>query len=235
MVTVLMARHPRLLGHRRAHRPERSSRAQLNEHRAEMNRAILDEGGTVMQFVGDAVMACFGAPVPLDDHADRACARPRRDARRQAELERAVGRARARRRSGSASGCRPARSPPRCSAPRSGVEYTLVGDTVNLAQRLQDLARPAGPHRAQRGDLRGAARRRPTCEPLDETTVKGAAARRCARTASTCSTGHGTRELAVRSIMTDESPIAWWRRTGCARRSSPRARRCARCGASTSR
>ncbi len=24
------------------------------------------------------------------------------------------------------------------------VEYTLVGDTVNLAQRLQDLARPAG-------------------------------------------------------------------------------------------
>ena len=24
------------------------------------------------------------------------------------------------------------------------IEYTLVGDTVNLAQRLQDLARPAG-------------------------------------------------------------------------------------------
>ena len=29
----------------------------LNEHRALMNRAILDEDGTVMQFVGDAVMA----------------------------------------------------------------------------------------------------------------------------------------------------------------------------------
>src|SRR5918994_3392141 len=45
---------------------------QLNEHRAEMNHAILGESGTVMQFVGDAVMAVFGAPVPQDDHADRA-------------------------------------------------------------------------------------------------------------------------------------------------------------------
>ena len=93
--------------------------AQLNEHRAEMNHAILDEGGTVMQFVGDAVMACFGAPVPLDDHADRAVAAARRDARAPARAQRAVGWRRARRRSASASACRPGRSPPRCSAPRS--------------------------------------------------------------------------------------------------------------------
>ena len=30
--------------------------SQLNEHRAEMNRAVLDAGGTVMQFVDDAAM-----------------------------------------------------------------------------------------------------------------------------------------------------------------------------------
>jgi DNA-binding NarL/FixJ family response regulator len=44
---------------------------QLNVHRAAMNRAIIGEGGTVMQFVGDAVMAVFGAPVSQSDHADR--------------------------------------------------------------------------------------------------------------------------------------------------------------------
>src|SRR5260370_28166621 len=39
-----------------------------------MNRAILGEGGTVMQFVGDAVMAVFGAPFPQPHHPDRAVA-----------------------------------------------------------------------------------------------------------------------------------------------------------------
>ena len=35
---------------------------------------------------------------------------------------------------------------------RSGWSTRVVGDTVNLAQRLQDLARPAGPHGRGRGD-----------------------------------------------------------------------------------
>ena len=55
---------------------------QLNRHRAEMNRAILGGGGTVMQYVGDAVMAVFGAPEPSADHADRALAAALRHARR---------------------------------------------------------------------------------------------------------------------------------------------------------
>src|SRR5437667_2959960 len=50
---------------------------QLNTHRAAMNRAILGEAGTVMQFVGDAVMAVFGAPFPQPDPADRPVAAAR--------------------------------------------------------------------------------------------------------------------------------------------------------------
>jgi adenylate cyclase len=48
--------------------------AQLNGHREAMNEAILGHGGTVMQYVGDAVMAVFGAPEPLDGHEARALA-----------------------------------------------------------------------------------------------------------------------------------------------------------------
>ncbi|MGI9599008.1 MAG: response regulator, partial [Acidimicrobiales bacterium] len=50
---------------------------QLNEHRAAMNRAVLDSCGTVMQFVGDAVMAVFGAPEPSTDHGARSLAAAR--------------------------------------------------------------------------------------------------------------------------------------------------------------
>src|ERR1700735_2096305 len=56
-----------------AEHPARSQLAgRLNVHRAAMNDAILGENGTVMQFVGDAVMAVFGAPFEQVDHADRA-------------------------------------------------------------------------------------------------------------------------------------------------------------------
>ena len=43
---------------------------QLKEHRTVASDAVLAEHGTVMQFVGDSVMAVFGAPEPLADDAD---------------------------------------------------------------------------------------------------------------------------------------------------------------------
>ena len=59
---------------------------QLQEHRRAMNAAILGRGGTVMQYVGDAVMAMFGAPFPQDDHAQRALVAASQMHRRQAEV-----------------------------------------------------------------------------------------------------------------------------------------------------
>ena len=90
---------------------------QLNEHRAEMNRAIFDAGGTVMQFVGDAVMAVFGAPLPQADHAERPRAAAAMHARQAALNDRCAERGLPP--SGLGSGSRPARWPPLSSAPRS--------------------------------------------------------------------------------------------------------------------
>jgi adenylate cyclase len=113
--------------------------AQLNTHRAAMNHAILGEGGTVMQFVGDAVMAVFGAPFPQPDHADRAVAAASVMHSLQAGINDrwssdglpAFGLG-----LGLSSG--EAAAALLGSAER--LEYTLVGDTVNLSQRLQQFA-----------------------------------------------------------------------------------------------
>ena len=38
-----------------------------------MNAQIREEDGTIMEYVGDEVMVLFGAPLPLEDHAEKAC------------------------------------------------------------------------------------------------------------------------------------------------------------------
>ncbi|TMD38882.1 MAG: response regulator [Chloroflexi bacterium] len=112
---------------------------QLNEHRAEMNRCILANGGTVMQFVGDSVMAVFGAPLPESDHAQKAL----KTAEAMHQAQAAVNERWARE-----------SLPPfhlgiglstgDVAAALLGsderLEYSLVGDSVNLCQRLQQFA-----------------------------------------------------------------------------------------------
>ena len=52
------------------------------------------------------------------------------------------------------------------------LEYTVVGDTVNLSQRLQDLARPAGSTVLSEATA-DALSSRPALEALDAQLVKG--------------------------------------------------------------
>jgi adenylate cyclase len=112
---------------------------QLNTHRAAMNQAILGQGGTVMQFVGDAVMAVFGAPFSQPDHADRALVAAFEAHRLQDEVNAGWTRDGL-----PAFGLGLGLSTGEAAAALLGseerLEYTLVGDTVNLSQRLQQLA-----------------------------------------------------------------------------------------------
>ena len=112
---------------------------QLNVHRAAMNDAILGENGTVMQFVGDAVMAVFGAPFAQEDHADRAVAAALAMHEKQGAIN-----LRWQDEGLPAFGLGLGLSTGEAAAALLGseerLEYTLVGDTVNMSQRLQQLA-----------------------------------------------------------------------------------------------
>jgi class 3 adenylate cyclase/DNA-binding NarL/FixJ family response regulator len=114
---------------------------QLNRHRAEMNRAILGVGGTVMQYVGDAVMAVFGAPVASADHAVRALAAAGAMHRAQAAVN-AEWRAEGRAAFGLGIGISTGPVAAALLGSEERVEYTVVGDAVNLCQRLQQFADP---------------------------------------------------------------------------------------------
>jgi adenylate cyclase len=116
---------------------------QLNAHRALLIDAIQAHEGTHMQFTGDGVMAVFGAPFPQEDHADRGVAAAMQMLTTQDELNKEWLK----------EGLTPFNigiglSTGEVAAALLGsserMEYTLVGDTVNLSSRLQALARPGG-------------------------------------------------------------------------------------------
>jgi adenylate cyclase len=49
----------------------------LNHYLSEMSDAILNHGGTLVAYMGDGIFAVFGAPLEMEDHADRALATAR--------------------------------------------------------------------------------------------------------------------------------------------------------------
>ena len=109
-------------------------------HLKAMAEVIAAHGGTIDKFQGDAVMAIFGAPDPLPDHAERALLCAIAMQVRQGELN-ALG-------WGSATvrelgvGIGLNSGPVVAGAIGGGgrLEYTVIGDAVNVAQRLQSEA-----------------------------------------------------------------------------------------------
>ena len=116
----------------------------LNHHFGLLAGEIERTGGTVDKYIGDSIMAFWGAPDDQPDHAERAC-------------RAALGIAAALEKDNRARSARAA--PPvglrigihsgpaivgNIGAP-GRVNYTLIGDTVNLANRLEAYGKEAGP------------------------------------------------------------------------------------------
>ena len=111
----------------------------LRQFHDRMTAQIFACGGTVEKYIGDAIFAVFGVPTPSDEDAANAlrCADMMLDALDDWNAS-ATGRGDAARhrhrpqlRPGGARRCRQ----------RAQLSFTVIGDTVNTASRLQGLTR----------------------------------------------------------------------------------------------
>jgi adenylate cyclase len=113
--------------------------ALLNDYFSVATGHVFDTGGTLIKYIGDAIFAIWGAPLPMNDHASPAC-------------RAAVGMTRL----GQSLGDRPAgRLVTRVGVHTGSMlvgnlgssqrfDYTAIGDTVNLAARLEGINKPFG-------------------------------------------------------------------------------------------
>ncbi len=130
----------------------------LNRYLTEMSDAILDHDGTLVAYMGDGIMAVFGAPIASDDHADKALGAAREMLDR---LERFNAWLRS---EGLGDGFKmgiglntgDVMSGNVGSARR--LEYTTIGDTTNSAARLEGMTKGT-PVPAVRGRLDAVAAR----------------------------------------------------------------------------
>lgn len=117
----------------------------LNDYFSPMTQIILAHRGTLDKYIGDAIMALWGAPLALPDHALRAC-------RAALEMQESMAGLQA---------DWAARDLPRLNAriglhtgnvvagnvgSRDRFNYTVLGDTVNLASRLEGVNKVYGTH-----------------------------------------------------------------------------------------
>jgi adenylate cyclase len=103
-----------------------------------MTDIILDEEGTVDKFEGDAIMAFWGAPLPQADQALRACRAALRQQAALAELNQRfeeMGLPRL----GMRIGLHTGEAVVGNLGSEKRFDYTAIGDTVNLASRLEGL------------------------------------------------------------------------------------------------
>jgi adenylate cyclase len=112
----------------------------LNQFFTEVVAAVEAEGGVVKQFVGDGVMALFGAPQAYPDHATRAVRAALGIVKRLATLNHAL------REQGVAPieigvGIHTGMVVAGLIGPDQRVEYGVVGDPVNLANRVETLTK----------------------------------------------------------------------------------------------
>ena len=117
--------------------------ALLNEYFTGLEKCIADHGGVINKYIGDAIMALFGAPVPSQTHAQDAFAAAQSMRRELVRMnESFAGRGLPQLRFGIGLHSGPVLAGNIGAASR--MEYTVIGDTVNTASRIEGLCKSYG-------------------------------------------------------------------------------------------
>lgn len=115
--------------------------ALLSEFQGALAAAVQQHGGTVDKFMGDGMLAVFGAVEPLPDHAARAVAAVREV---RAAVERLNRQAAGREPLKIGAGVHSGKVVVGCLGGSKRLEFTILGDTVNTASRLESLTKDRG-------------------------------------------------------------------------------------------
>jgi adenylate cyclase len=114
----------------------------LNHYLTEMTDAVLNNGGTLVSYSGDGILACFGAPIEQEDHAERAVASAREMIEKRLpvvntwlreqgqDIEMKIG-----------IGINSGETMVGNVGSERRLEYTTIGDTVNTASRLEGMTK----------------------------------------------------------------------------------------------
>lgn len=117
----------------------------LNAYFSEITAKLFDTGGTLIKYIGDAVFAIWGAPLRMQDHAAQACRAAAAMVRlRDSPLVTRIG----------------VHSGPMLVGNLGSdqrFDYTAIGDTVNLAARLESLNKSVGTRALVSGETLDAA------------------------------------------------------------------------------
>ncbi|MGI9571010.1 MAG: adenylate/guanylate cyclase domain-containing protein, partial [Desulfobulbia bacterium] len=117
--------------------------ADISEYLAIMSQTLIENGATIDKYIGDAVMAIWNAPVPQHDHAELAC-------KATLEVVSAIAALNERRtESGKAPfntrfGLHTGEAVVGNVGSAERMNYTALGETVNLAARLESLNKQMG-------------------------------------------------------------------------------------------
>jgi adenylate cyclase len=115
----------------------------LNEYFTAMTDIVTDHGGYLDKYVGDAIVAVFGAPVHYADHAAKAvfvALEMQRKLPSMREKWKSEGRPELRARIGISSGSIVVGN----MGSKARLNYTIMGDPVNLASRLEGVNKQYG-------------------------------------------------------------------------------------------